>query len=154
VDQRRQVTREGLEDIKAELADLINVKRPHIITVVAEARSHGDLRENSAYDAARHDQMMLERRILEIEDLIRNAEVVETNVNSNIVGLGTTVVVVFDGAEETFTVVGAAEARPALNRISVESPIGRALMGKRAGETAVASTPRGRSSILIKEIVK
>lgn len=154
MDQRRQVTREGLEDIKAELADLINVKRPHIIGVVAEARSHGDLRENSAYDAARHDQMMLERRILEIEDLIRNAEVVETNVNSNVVGLGTTVVVVFDGSEETFTVVGAAEARPALNRISVESPIGRALIGKRPGETAIASTPRGRSSIVIKEIVK
>lgn len=154
MDQRRQVTREGLEEIKAELADMIEVKRPHIIAVVAEARSHGDLRENSAYDAARHDQMMLERRIQELEDLIRNADVVETNVNSNVVGLGTTVVVDFDGAEETFTVVGAAEARPALNRISVESPIGRALIGKRAGETAIAATPRGRSAIVIKQIVR
>lgn len=154
MDQRRQVTREGLEDIKAELADLINVKRPQVIAAVAEARSHGDLRENSAYDAARHDQMMLERRIQELEDLIRNADVVETNANSNIVGLGTTVIVDFDGADETFTVVGAAEARPALGRISVESPIGRALIGKRVGETATAATPRGRSSLVIKEIVK
>lgn len=154
VDQRRQVTREGLEEIKAELADMIEVKRPQIIAAVAEARSHGDLRENAAYDAARHDQMMLERRIQEFEDLIRNAEIVETNSNSNVIGLGTTVIVDLDGMDETFTVVGAAESRPSAGRISVESPIGRALMGKRVGDTAVAMTPRGRTSMVVKEIVR
>jgi transcription elongation factor GreA len=154
VDQRRQVTREGLEDIKAELSELVNERRPQIIAAVAEARSHGDLRENAAYDAARHDQMMLERRIQELEDLIRNADIVETNINSNVVGLGTTVVVEYDGLDETFTVVGAAEARPALGRISIESPIGKALIGKRVGDTAHATTPRGRSSLVIKEIVR
>ena len=154
MDQRRQVTREGLEDIKAELTELVNERRPQIIAAVAEARSHGDLRENAAYDAARHDQMMLERRIQELQDLIRNAEVVETNVNSNVVGLGTPVVVDDDGMDETYTVVGAAEARPALGRISIESPIGRALIGKRVGETAYANTPRGRSALVIKEIVR
>ena len=67
MEPRRQVTREGLEEIKQELDELINVRRPQIVATVAEARSHGDLRENSAYDAARHDQMMLERRIGELE---------------------------------------------------------------------------------------
>lgn len=154
MDQRRQVTREGLEEIKAELAEMVEVKRPLIIAAVAEARSHGDLRENAAYEAARHDQMMLERRIQEFEDLIRNAEIVETNTNSNVIGLGTTVIVDLDGMDETFTVVGAAESRPSAGRISIESPIGRALMGKRVGDTAVAMTPRGRTSMVVKEIVR
>lgn len=153
MEQRRQVTREGLEEIKAELAELVNVRRPQIIATVAEARSHGDLRENSAYDAARHDQMMLERRIQELEYLVRNAQIVEANAGSGVIGLGTTVVVEYDGIDETFTIVGAAESRPALGRISVESPIGRALMGKRVGDTAHANTPRGQSSLVVKEIV-
>jgi transcription elongation factor GreA len=153
VDQRRQVTREGLEEIKAELADMIEVKRPAIIAAVAEARSHGDLRENAAYEAARHDQMMLERRIQDYEDLVRNAEVVGPSTNTGVIGLGTTVIVDLDGMDETFTIVGAAESRPAAGRISVESPIGRALLGKRPGESAVAITPRGRTAMTVKEIV-
>jgi transcription elongation factor GreA len=153
VDQRRQVTREGLEEITAELAEMIEVKRPAIIAAVAEARSHGDLRENAAYEAARHDQMMLERRIQDYEDLVRNAEVVGPNTNSSVIGLGTTVIVDLDGMDETFTIVGAAESRPAAGRISVESPIGRALLGKRAGDSAVAITPRGRTAMTVKEIV-
>ena len=153
MDQRRQVTREGLEEITAELAEMIEVKRPAIIAAVAEARSHGDLRENAAYEAARHDQMMLERRIQDYEDLVRNAEVVGPNTNSSVIGLGTTVIVDLDGMDETFTIVGAAESRPAAGRISVESPIGRALLGKRAGDSAVAITPRGRTAMTVKEIV-
>ena len=153
MEQRRQVTREGLEEITAELAEMIEVKRPAIIAAVAEARSHGDLRENAAYEAARHDQMMLERRIQDYEDLVRNAEVVGPNTNSSVIGLGTTVIVDLDGMEETFTIVGAAESRPAAGRISVESPIGRALLGKRAGDSAVAITPRGRTAMTVKEIV-
>ena len=153
MDQRRQVTREGLEEITAELAEMIEVKRPAIIAAVAEARSHGDLRENAAYEAARHDQMMLERRIQDYEDLVRNAEVVSPSTNSSVVGLGTTVIVDLDGMDETFTIVGAAESRPAAGRISVESPIGRALLGKRAGDSAVAITPRGRTAMTVKEIV-
>jgi len=153
VEPRRQVTREGLEEIKQELAELINVRRPQIIATVAEARSHGDLRENSAYDAARHDQMMLERRISELETFIRNADVVETNTKSGVIGLGMTVVVDYDGVDETFTVVGAAEAKPMLNRVSIESPIGRALVGKRVGETATFATPRGSAKLVVKEIV-
>jgi len=153
VEQRRQVTREGLAEIKAELAELINVRRPQIIATVAEARSHGDLRENAAYDAARQDQMMLERRIQELETFVRNAHIVETNTNSGVIGLGTTVIVDLDGFDETFTVVGAAEAKPALGRVSIESPIGRALIGKRVGDTVQAATPRGTTKLVVKEIV-
>jgi transcription elongation factor GreA len=153
VESRRQVTREGLEEIKRELSELINVRRPQIIATVAEARSHGDLRENSAYDAARHDQMMLERRISELEAFVRNADIVETDTRSGIVGLGTTVVVDYEGFDETYTVVGAAEAKPTLGRVSVESPMGKALLGKRVGDSATVATPRGSAKIVIKEIV-
>jgi transcription elongation factor GreA len=153
VEPRRQVTREGLEEIKNELADLINVRRPQIIATVAEARSHGDLRENAAYDAARQDQMMLERRIQELETFVRNADIVEADTRSGVVGLGSTVIVDYDGIEETFTVVGAAEAKPALNRVSIESPIGKALVGRRVGDTSTVITPRGSAKLIVKEIV-
>src|SRR5690242_6859023 len=92
------VTREGLERLKAELEELKEVKRPHIAAVVAEARSHGDLRENAAYDAARHDQMMNEKRIGDLEALVRNAVVMDDAkiASSDVVGLGSTVVVDFE----------------------------------------------------------
>ena len=80
---------------------------PQITEAVAEARSHGDLRENAAYDAARHDQMMMKRRIDELEQLLRNAEIIDDSASeSGVVGLGSTVVVDFDGDEETYTIVG------------------------------------------------
>ena len=151
---RRQVTREGHEEIKKELDELINIRRPQIIAHVAEARSHGDLRENSAYDAARHDQMMLERRIGELETFGRNAQIVETDTRSGFVGLGTTVVVDYEGVDETYTVVGAAEAKPNLGRVSIESPIGKALIGKRVGDTATVTKPRGSAKLVVKEIVQ
>ena len=154
MEPRRQLTREGLEEIKQELDELINVRRPQIVATVAEARSHGDLRENSAYDAARHDQMMLERRIGELETFVRNAEVVETDTRSGVVSLGSTVIVDYEGLDETFTVVGAAEAKPALNRVSIESPIGKALIGKRVGDTATVVTPRGSSKLVVKDVIK
>ncbi len=153
VEPRRQVTREGLEEINKELEELINVRRPQIIALVADARSHGDLRENSAYDAARHDQMMLERRIQELEGFVRNAEIVETDVRSGIIGLGMTVIVDYEGIDETYTVVGAAEAKPSLGRVSIESPMGKALVGKRVGDSATVVTPRGSAKLVVKEIV-
>ncbi len=86
------VTREGLERLRVELAHLREVRRPEIAAIVAEARSHGDLRENSAYDAARHDQMMNERRIADLDSLFRNAVIVDDKPAANgVVGLGSTV---------------------------------------------------------------
>ncbi|MBX3072176.1 MAG: transcription elongation factor GreA [Thermomicrobiales bacterium] len=142
------VTREGLERLKAELEELTTVRRPAITAAVAEARSHGDLRENSAYDAARHDQMMNERRIAELEAHLRNVEVVDADAlpKDNVVRLGSTVIVDFDGEEETYMVVGAIEAKPAAGRISNESPMGKQLVGKTPGDTVSFITPNGREN--------
>jgi transcription elongation factor GreA len=144
--KRVPVTREGLERLKAELSELKDVKRPFIVAALAEARSHGDLRENSAYDAAKHDQAMNEKRIADLEALLRNAEVMDTTAKSDgFVRLGTTVVVEIDGDEERYTIVGAIEARPSQGLISNESPVGRALLGKREGDSTSVQTPRGET---------
>ncbi len=152
--KRVPVTREGLERLKAELDDLRNVRRPAIAAVVAEARSHGDLRENAAYDAARYDQMMNEKRIGDLEALLRSAEVMDDDRPSSLdmVGLGSTVVVDLDGEEERYTIVGAIEAKPAAGLISNESPIGKALLGKRPGQAAQVATPGGVTKMRVLRI--
>jgi transcription elongation factor GreA len=148
--KRVPVTRDGLERLKAELEDLKNVKMPHITEAVAEARSHGDLRENAGYEAARHDQMMAKRRIDELEDLVRHAEIIDDSAAvAGVVSLGSRVTVDFDGDEEVYTIVGAIEAKPTAGLISNESPIGRALLGKRAGQTTSYSSPGGVTQIKI-----
>ncbi len=148
------VTKDGLERLKVELEELRVVRRPQIIAEVAEARSHGDLRENSAYDAARHDQAMNEKRIADLEVLLRNAVLVdeESAVAGGYVRVGATVVVDYDGDEETYRIVGAIEAKPAMGLISNESPMGQALLGKRPGQEVSFATPAGRSKIVIKRI--
>ena len=144
------VTREGLERLTAELEELRNVKMPHITEAVAEARSHGDLRENAAYDAARHDQMMTKRRIDELESMLRHVEIIDdTATQTGVVGIGSRVTVEFHGDEEVYTVVGPIEARPNAGMISNESPIGRALIGKRIGQTAEVATPAGVTPVKI-----
>lgn len=152
--KRVPVSREGFERLKSELEELKTVRRPEITAAVAEARSHGDLRENAAYDAARHDQMMMERRISELEQIVRNADVLDDDraVPTDIVTFGSTVAVDFDGFEETFTIVGAIEARPSAGKISNESPIGKALIGKRPGQTAQVPTPGGLTKVKILRI--
>jgi transcription elongation factor GreA len=150
------VTREGLERLKEELRELKEVRRPQIIAAVAEARSHGDLRENAAYDVARHDQAMNEKRISDLEGLLRHAVIVEDGGGGtgDVVQIGSTVVVVYEGdtEEETYTIVGAIEAKPALGKISNESPIGKALLGKRPGQVASVITPGGTQRLTIKRI--
>ncbi|MGH2561251.1 MAG: transcription elongation factor GreA [Thermomicrobiales bacterium] len=156
VEQKRvPVTKEGLERVKAELDELKTVRRDAITQAIAEARSHGDLRENAAYDAARHDQTMNEKRIGDIESMIRSAQVIDPNDRpgkTDVIGVGSTVIVDFDGDEERYTIVGAIEAKPKDGLISNESPIGKALMGKRAGDKATVMTPGGSTRIAIKRI--
>lgn len=150
------VTREGLERLKEELNELREVRRPQIVEAVAEARSHGDLRENAAYDAARQDQAMNEKRIGDLEALLRNAVVVEESERrgGDVIQVGSTVVVVYEGddEEETYTIVGAIEAKPSEGRISNESPIGRVLIGKRPGQSASVVTPGGTQRLTVKRI--
>ncbi len=149
------VTREGFERLTGELKDLTDVKRPEIVAAVAEARSHGDLRENAAYDAARQDQAMIEKRIVELEGMLRNARVIDTSLSTNAngqIGVGSRVTVDFDGEDEQYTLVGAIEAKPAAGLISTESPIGRQLLGKKAGDTAMVETPGGSMTLTIKAV--
>jgi transcription elongation factor GreA len=148
--KRVPVTKDGLERLKAELEEFKNVKMPHITAAVAEARSHGDLRENAGYEAARHDQMMTKRRIDELEDLVRYAEIIDDHAAvTGVVGIGSKVTVDFDGDEEQYTIVGAIEAQPKAGLISNESPLGRALLGKRAGQMTSYSAPGGMNEIKI-----
>lgn len=148
------VTPEGLDRLKVELAELKDVRRPAIIAAIAEARSHGDLRENAAYDAAKHDQAMNEKRIGDLEHLLRHAVIMDPNriAQRDSVGIGSTVVVEIDGDEERYTIVGAIEAKPSAGLISNESPVGKALLGKRPGETALVATPHGQAKFIVKRI--
>jgi transcription elongation factor GreA len=153
--KRVPVTREGLERLKAELEELKTVRRPQIAAIVAEARSHGDLRENAAYDAARHDQMMNEKRISDLEALQRSAMIVDLDArpsNPDVVSVGSTVVVDIEGDEERYTIVGAIEAKPKDGLISNESPIGKALLGKRVGQETNVATPGGQTRFTVKRI--
>lgn len=150
-----EVTREGYDRLTAELKELTEEKRPQIIEAVAEARSHGDLRENAAYDAARQDQAMIEKRIQELEGMLRNVSILEADHSadgSGVIRVGSVVTVDFDGEDEEYTIVGAIEAKPSEGKISNESPIGRVLMGKKAGDRAVVETPGGRTSLTIKAV--
>ena len=148
------VTKEGLERLQAELQELREVRRPAIVAALAEARSHGDLRENAGYDAAKHDQAMTEKRIADLDALLRQAVVLEENTTGNrdIVRIGSTVVVDVEGDEERYTIVGAIEAKPTQGLISNESPVGKALLGLRPGEIAVAAAPHGAMQIRVLRI--
>mgnify|MGYP000875035642 FL=1 len=130
------------------------MRRPAIVAALAEARSHGDLRENAGYDAAKHDQAMTEKRIADLDALLRQAVVLEDNATANpdVVRIGSTVVVDVEGDEERYTIVGAIEAKPTAGLISNESPVGRALLGLRPGETAVAAAPHGAMQIRVLRI--
>ncbi len=148
------VTREGLERLRSELKELKEVRRPAVVAAIAEARSHGDLRENAGYDAAKHDQAMTEKRIADLDALLRQAVVIEEDGGDlgDEVRIGSTVVVEVDGEEERYTIVGAIEAKPAQGLISNESPVGRALLGRQPGEEAVAVAPHGETRLRIVRI--
>lgn len=141
--ERVPVTSEGLKSLQEEYEHLINHERPRAVSAIAEARSHGDLRENAAYDAAKHDQSIIEGRIRELERMLKRVELIDQNdhVSSTTVRVGSTVTIEVDGAEETYTIVGAVESRPAQGRISNESPFGKALLGHSVGDEVTIETP-------------
>lgn len=138
------VTQEGLEKLQEELEFLRTVRRPEVVRAIAAAREEGDLRENAGYDAAKHDQGFIEARIRELEDMVRRAEIIQepgTSGDGTTVKLGSTVTIELDGAQETYTIVGRVEAKPLEGRISNESPIGKALLGRREGQDVTIETP-------------
>lgn len=140
------LTREGLEKLKAELDYLKNVRRREVAQQIAEAKAEGDISENAGYDEAKNAQAFLEGRIRELEAQLRNAQIIEENgASDGTVNLGSTVVVreVGSDLEETYVIVGSVEVDPANGRISNVSPLGKALMGKRAGDRVTVQTPGG-----------
>jgi len=138
-----KLTKEGLEALKSELADLRDVKRPKLVDRLANARSQGDLSENSDYQSAKEELEFLDGRIEELEDVIKTASVVPVT-KSGGVDVGTKVTVRFNGKEIIFNIVGEWEADPMNKKISHESPLGKALVGKRVGDKVEVEAPAGK----------
>lgn len=136
-----QITADGRKELEAELEKL-KARRGEIAEKIAEARDYGDLSENAEYDAAREDQGLVESRIAEIEDILMNAELIKATRKSTI-GIGSKVELKNGAKKVNYHVVGPVEANPVEGKISNESPIGMALMGKKVGDKAVVSTPKG-----------
>lgn len=135
------ITKQGKEDLEKELKELID-SRSDVADEIAAARENGDLSENAEYTAAREKQSRVEARIAEIEGILDGAQIIKSDGDGTI-SLGDHVVVSLNGKESAFDVVGAIEADPANNKISHESPLGKALMGKRVGDEVSITTPKG-----------
>ena len=151
------MTEEGLKKHEAELEELKSVKRREVSEKIKVALGYGDLSENSEYDEAKNEQAMVEARIAELEDMLQNVKIIDESVISpDVVHLGTRLVVldpVFD-EEVTYKIVGSKEANPMEDRISDESPVGKALLGHRKGDKVEVETPGGVSVYTIVEILK
>ena len=144
------MTKKNYEDVKKELDYLVKVKRPEIIERIAEARSHGDLSENAEYDAAREEQRSNEGKIAELEYKIKNADIKEEVTDNSYVHLGS-VVTVFDedmGEEEVYTITSVTEVDVMTGKISVESPMGAALLKKKVGDSVEVKCPDGSAYTL------
>ena len=150
------LTVNGAEKLKQELHRLKTKDRPEVINAIAEARAQGDLSENSEYDQAKEDQGKNEGRILELEQMIKTATIIDDSASkaAGIVSLGSTVLLkdVETGDEETYTIVGTTEADPFENRISNESPVGAAILGRKVHDVVITKTPVGELSYEIVEI--
>jgi transcription elongation factor GreA len=150
------LTVRGAEQLRDELNRLKTEERPRVINAIAEARSHGDLKENAEYHAAREQQGFIEGRIAEIEAKLSNAQVIDVTTlpdNGKVV-FGVTVVLAdeADGSEKTYQIVGEDEADIKASRISVQSPIARALIGKEEGDMVDVQTPGGQRAYEIVEV--
>lgn len=137
------LTKEGLVKLKEELKFLIEVRRKEVIERIREAAAHGDLSENADYAQAREEQSFIEGRIQEIEDIIRNSEIIQHPVSAGVVSVGSTVTVKIKGKEKKYTIVGSNEANPSEGKISNESNVGKALLGKKIGDKVKVTAPAG-----------
>lgn len=155
VNVKIQLTLEGLEELKAELKELKEVKLPKVIARVASAREQGDLSENADYHSAKEEQNFVETRISEIEDVISRAEVVKDGKDKSTISIGSRVELSMKGKTgKTFTyeIVGEFEADPEEGKISSVSPLGKALLGKKKGESASVTAPAGEVVYQIEKV--
>jgi transcription elongation factor GreA len=145
------LTPEGLDKLKDEIEHLSTVKRREVAERIKEAREFGDISENSEYDDAKNEQAMLEQRIAALEEKVRSAQVIDASeLSTDVVRVGVTVNVKDEGtgSSEKYTIVGSAEASPADKKLSNESPVGKALMGRKKGDSVEVSLPSGRKRTL------
>jgi len=153
---KEPITVEGLENLKSELDELKNIKRPNVVAAIAEARSHGDLKENAEYHAAKEQQAQMESRVIEINDIIARANVIDvTKIENNgnvIFGSTVTVQDLEINKKKTYKIVGKDEADISKNLIYFKSPIGKALIAKSVEDTVTVETPSGEKNFEILNI--
>ena len=154
--EKEPITTQGLQNLKKELDKLKNIKRPKIIEAIAEARAHGDLKENAEYHAAREEQAKTESRIIEINDLIARANVIDVTKikrgDNVIFGSTVNLIDLENNEKKTYKIVGKDEADIAKNYIYFKSPIGKALIGKNKKDLVVVKTPSGEKNFEITEV--
>ena len=147
------LTQEGLDNLKKELDDLINVRRPENVQAIKEARALGDLSENAEYDAARNEQAVIEARIKQLEKMLENVSII-ADVSTDSVGIGNTVSIKYvdDDEEDEYKIVGSQEADPFESKISNESPIAQALFNHKVGDVVTVDSPNGAYQVEIIDI--
>jgi transcription elongation factor GreA len=144
------LTKDGLQALEEELEQLVSVRRAEVAERIRQARDFGDIAENAEYTEAKNEQSLVEGRIQTLEAMVRNAVMIEEeNRERGVVAAGAEVKVSSDEGEETYSIVGAAEADPLNGRISNESPLGRALLGHKAGDEVEWTSPIGTSRVKI-----
>ena len=153
---KEPITSQGLKKLKKELEELKNIKRPKIVEAIAEARGHGDLKENAEYHAAKEEQAKIESRIIEINDLIARANIIDVTKlekGENVI-FGSTVDLIDleNNKKKTYKIVGKDEANIENNFIYFRSPVGKALIGKKKKDLVTVNTPSGEKNFEIKEV--
>lgn len=152
-DKKTYITKEGLEKLEEELNNLKTVKRKEIAERIKEAKELGDLSENAEYQEAKDEQGFIESRILELQAISRNVEIIEKNKKDGTVRVGSTIKVKNEaGAEFTYTIVGSSEADPSAGKISNESPIGKSFLGAKKDEAVDVQVPKGTMKFTVIEI--
>lgn len=147
------LTEKGLGDLKKEYEELIKVKRPAVVARIQRAREFGDLTENSEYDAAKEEQTLLEGRIDELENVLKKTQIIEPIAKTDFVVIGSTVVIEMNDEIHKFQIVGSMETDPADKKISNESPVGKALLGLKVGETIEITVGPVKSKVRVLEII-
>jgi transcription elongation factor GreA len=137
------ISRDGLEKLRKELEEMVSVRRPEIAQRIHDAKEHGDLSENAEYEDAKNEQAFVEGRIQTLEALIKNATIIDEHHTNDHVQIGSTVKVDGPDGAQSFMIVGSTEAKPTEGRISNESPVGRALLGRKKGDTIKVQVPAG-----------
>ena len=146
------LTKDGLARLERELEELRTVRRSEVAERIKYAKDFGDISENAEYEDAKNEQGMVEGRILVLENMIRNAVLIEEPSSGGVVGIGSVVEVKDDFGKQTFTIVGPAEVDVAQGRISMESPLGKALLGHKSGEQVEVQSPDGARRVKITKV--